>query len=174
MPDSVATLDLIPKLQKEPEYLDKEKIRVLTGNFNGPVIDHSAIDWRTAEATKIKFRQDPGPQNALGLVRIDMPNEHGVYMHDTPMKQLFGQRARAFSAGCVSFTCPIFTLAEWVAKYEPGWNRPGAAQAIIDAGQPVDLVLTRPVPVCAYITAWANSNSQALLRRRTAATVCAT
>ena len=73
----------------------------MTGSFNGPELDSTNIDWRQADASKIKFRQDPGPQNALGLVRLDMPNEHGVYMHDTPMKPLFNQRGRAFSAGCV-------------------------------------------------------------------------
>jgi len=164
VPDSVAKLDLIPRLQKEPDYLQKEQIRVLTGSFNGPTIDSANIDWRQADVNKIKFRQDPGPQNALGLVRLDMPNEHGVYMHDTPMKPLFGQRGRAFSAGCVRVQ-DVFTLAEWVAKYEPGWNQPGRAQAIIDAGQPVDLVLTRPVPVYfAYITAWAELDGRVVFR----------
>ena len=104
---------------------------------------------------KLRFRQDPGPQNALGLVRLDMPNEHGVYMHDTPMKPLFDQRGRAFSAGCVRVQ-DVFTLAEWVARYEPGWERPGRAREILDAGNAFDLNLTRPVPVYfAYITAWA-------------------
>ncbi|MET0193095.1 MAG: L,D-transpeptidase family protein [Hyphomicrobiaceae bacterium] len=155
VPDSVAKLDLIPRLQKEPDYLQKEQIRVMTGSFNGPLIDSASVDWRQADVAKIKFRQDPGPQNALGLVRLDMPNEHGVYMHDTPMKPLFGQRGRAFSAGCVRVQ-DVFTLAEWVARYEPGWNEPGRAQQIVDAGQPVDVVLSRPVPVYfAYITAWA-------------------
>ena len=114
--------------------------------------------------TRIKFRQDPGPQNALGLVRLDMPNEHGVYMHDTPMKPLFGQRGRAFSAGCVRVQ-DVFTLAEWVAKYEPGWSEPGRAQQIADAGQPLDVVLTRPVPVYfAYITAWAELDGRVVFR----------
>ena len=67
-----------------------------------------------------------------------MPNEHGVYMHDTPMKPLFEQRGRAFSAGCVRVQ-DVFTLAEWVARYEPGWERPGRAQEILDAGQPLDV-----------------------------------
>jgi murein L,D-transpeptidase YcbB/YkuD len=164
VPDSVAKLDLIPRLQKEPDYLQKEQIRVLTGSFNGPVIDSSSVDWRQADVTRIKFRQDPGPQNALGLVRLDMPNEHGVYMHDTPMKPLFGQRGRAFSAGCVRVQ-DVFTLAEWVAKYEPGWSEPGRAQQIADAGQPLDVVLTRPVPVYfAYITAWAELDGRVVFR----------
>jgi L,D-transpeptidase YcbB len=155
VPESVAALDLIPRLVKEPEYLQKEQIRVLTGSYNGPEIDPTNIDWRMADAAKLRFRQDPGPQNALGLVRLDMPNEHGVYMHDTPMKPLFNQRGRAFSAGCVRVQ-DVFALAEWVARYEPGWEQPGRAQEILEAGRAFDLNLTRPVPVYfTYITAWA-------------------
>ncbi len=154
VPDSVATLDLIPRLQKEPDYLKKEMIRVLSGNFNGQELDAGNIDWRQAEATRIKFRQDPGPQNALGLVRLDMPNEHGVYMHDTPMKPLFAQRARAFSAGCVRVQ-DVFDLAAWVAKDEPGMDR-RRIEEILAAGTAADIVLQRPVPVYfVYVTAWA-------------------
>ncbi len=164
VPESVASLDLIPKLQREPEYLQKEQIRVLTGTFNGPEIDSTRIDWRTADAHKIKFRQDPGPQNALGLMRLDMPNEHGVYMHDTPMKQLFGQRGRSFSAGCVRVQ-DVFKLGEWVARHEAGWGEPGRVQDVIERGQPLDLTLTRPVPVYfAYVTAWAEPDGRVLFR----------
>ncbi len=160
VPDSVASLDLIPRLQKEPEYLQKEQIRVLTGN--GQEIDPTSINWRAVEPTKIKFRQDPGPQNALGLVRIDMPNEHIVYMHDTPMKPLFNQRGRAFSAGCVRVQ-DVFQLVEWIARFEPGWDRPGRAEAIINGGQAVDVTLTRPIPVYfTYITAWAGADGTAV------------
>jgi len=152
VPDSVATLDLIPRLNKEPDYLEKEKIRVLTGHFNGPEINATAIDWRTADASRIKFRQDPGPQNALGLVRLDMPNEHGVYMHDTPMKQLFGQRARAFSAGCVRVQ-DVFKLAAWLARNE-GWDEQ-RIEDVLANNQAVDVNFARPVPVYfTYITAW--------------------
>jgi murein L,D-transpeptidase YcbB/YkuD len=158
VPDSVATLDLIPRLRKEPEYLDKEKIRVLTGSFNGQLIDHSAIDWGTADANKIKFRQDPGPQNALGLVRIDMPNPEGVYMHDTPMKQLFQQRARPFSAGCVRVQ-DVFKLVAWIARGEGNWDEQ-RIEEVLAAGQAVDVTLGRPVPVYfAYITAWAEPST---------------
>ena len=164
VPDSVATLDLIPRLRKEPEYLEKEKIRVLTGNFNGPEIDATKIDWNTATSTQIKFRQEPGPQNALGLMRIDMPNSEGVYMHDTPMKTLFQQRSRAFSAGCVRVQ-DVFKLGEWIARYEVGWEQPGRIEQILEGGQPVDLTLTRPLPVYfAYITAWAEPNGSVQFR----------
>jgi murein L,D-transpeptidase YcbB/YkuD len=164
VPESVATLDLIPRLMKEPDYLHKEQIRVLTGSYNGPEINSANIDWRQVDATRIRFRQDPGPQNALGLVRLDMPNGEGVYMHDTPMKPLFNQRGRAFSAGCVRVQ-DVFTLAEWVARYEPGWEEPGRAREVLEAGQAVDLNLTRPVPVYfTYITAWAEPDGRIVFR----------
>jgi murein L,D-transpeptidase YcbB/YkuD len=164
VPDSVATLDLIPRLLKEPDYLQKEQIRVFNGSYNGQEIDPYNIDWRQADATRIKFRQDPGPQNALGLVRLDMPNEHGVYMHDTPMKPLFNQRSRAFSAGCVRVQ-DVFALVDWIVKYEAGWEQPGRAQEVLESGQALDLNLTRPVPVYfTYITAWAEPDGRIVFR----------
>jgi murein L,D-transpeptidase YcbB/YkuD len=164
VPESVATLDLIPRLVNEPEYLQQEKIRVLTGSYNGPEIDATSIDWRQADGKKLRFRQDPGPQNALGFVRIDMPNSEGVYMHDTPMRHLFNQRWRAFSAGCVRVQ-DVFTLVEWIAKYETGWDQPGRTQDILAAGQAIDMNLTRPVPVYfTYVTAWAELDGRVVFR----------
>jgi murein L,D-transpeptidase YcbB/YkuD len=158
VPDSVAQLDVFPRLVKEPEYLEKEKIRVVMGDFNGPEIDATAIDWSMADASKVKLRQDPGPQNALGLVRIDMQNEHGVYMHDTPLKTLFEQHSRAFSAGCVRVQ-DVFQLVSWIARYEPGWEHAGQVEAVLQMGQPLDLPLTRPIPVYfSYITGWAEAD----------------
>jgi murein L,D-transpeptidase YcbB/YkuD len=163
VPDSVASLDLIPRLQKEPEYLVKEQIRVFNGH-GGPELDPLSVDWRQVDPAKIKFRQDPGPQNALGLVRIDMPNEHIVYMHDTPLKPLFNQRGRAYSAGCVRVQ-DVFKLAEWIARHEPGWEQPGRVQEILNSGQAVDVTLTRPVQVYfTYITAWAEADGRAEFR----------
>jgi murein L,D-transpeptidase YcbB/YkuD len=164
VPDSVAQLDVIPRLQKEPDYLAKEQIRVVAGDFNGHELDPTSIDWFQASASKIKFRQDPGPQNALGLVRIDMQNEHGVYMHDTPMKQLFQQRSRPFSAGCVRVQ-DVFQLVEWIARFEPGWEEPGRVRAVLEQGQALDLNLTRPVPVYfTYLTAWAEASGEVQFR----------
>ncbi len=163
VPDSVARLDLIPRLIQEPDYLQKEQIRAFNG-WGGPEIDTSSIDWRHVDPAKIKFRQDPGPQNALGLVRIDMPNEHIVYMHDTPMKPLFNQRGRAFSAGCVRVQ-DVFELVEWIARYEPGWEQPGRVREVIAAGQALDVTLTRPIPVLfTYITAWAEADGRVEFR----------
>ena len=158
VPDSVATLDLVPRLKKEPEYLTNEVIRVFDG-YNGPEVNPQTIDWNAPQVANYKFKQDPGDKNALGLVRIDMQNEHGVYMHDTPMKKLFDQRNRSFSAGCVRVQ-EVFQLAEWIARYEPGWEQPGRVQEVLAQGQALDLTLMRPIPVYfTYITAWAEPST---------------
>ena len=164
VPMSVATLDLIPRLQREPGYLNEEGIRVYDGSFDGPEIPQSTIDWNHVDTNRIRFKQDPGEKNALGLLRLDMSNEHGVYMHDTPMKNLFGQSSRAFSAGCVRVQ-GVFELAEWIAQYEPGWEQPGKVRDVLSGGQPLDLKLTRPVPVIfAYLTAWAEPDGTVQFR----------
>jgi murein L,D-transpeptidase YcbB/YkuD len=158
VPDSIAKLDVAPRLLKEPGYLANEQIRVLQGNFNGPEIDASLIDWAHFDPTTTKLRQEPGQQNALGLIRLDMPNEHGVYMHDTPMKTLFGRAQRAFSAGCVRVE-GVFDLAAWIAKDE-GITRQRVDE-ILAGGTAMDVNLSRPVPVYfTYITAWADADGR--------------
>lgn len=165
VPMSVARKDLFPRLVEEPSYLEENHIRVVKGHYNGDEIDPTAIDWRTADAREIKFRQDPGPWNALGLVRIDMPNPDIVYMHDTPMKDLFNARDRSFSAGCVRVQ-DVMRLVSWIARYEPGWEDANAnIESILAAGEPVDVTLTRPIPVYfTYITAWAEPDGAVIFR----------
>jgi murein L,D-transpeptidase YcbB/YkuD len=158
VPESIATLDLIPRLKKEPQYLSEEGIRVFNG-VNGPEVNPQTVDWSSPQVANYKFKQDPGEKNALGLLRLDMSNQFGVYMHDTPMKNLFDQRSRPFSAGCVRVQ-NVFDLGDWVAHYEPGWEQPGQARRIVAGGQPVDINLTHPVPIYfTYITAWAEPSN---------------
>lgn len=159
VPESIATLDLIPRMQKDPQYLQEEDIRIYDG-YNGPEVNPATVNWTSPEVAKFKFRQEPGAKNALGLVRLDMTNKFGVYMHDTPMKNLFNQRSRAFSAGCVRVQS-VFELAEWIAKDEPGWEQPGRVEQVLAGGQAFDLTLTHPVPVYfAYVTAWVDPSTR--------------
>jgi L,D-transpeptidase YcbB len=174
VPESVAKLDLIPRLVKEPSYLRQEHIRIVQDRFDGPEIQLASVNLAAADTKKILFRQDPGPWNALGLVRIDMPNKHIVYMHDTPMKPLFKQPYRAFSAGCVRVD-KVMDLVAWIAKYEPGMSGEASIDRLIEqgnamdptAGRPknLDITLTRPMPVhFTYITAWAERNGTVSFR----------
>ena len=92
-----------------------------------------------------------------------MQNEHGVYMHDTPMKPLFQQRSRPFSAGCVRVQ-DVFELVEWLGATSRAGTA-GTVRAVVEQGQALDVNLTRPVPVYfAYITAWAERDGKCEFR----------
>jgi len=152
VPGSIAKAALIPAVRKDPSYLYKERIRVFSA-FGGEEIDPASVNWWGPEAERYVFRQDAGPQNALGVLRFDMPNKHIVYMHDTPMKNLFGYYERAYSAGCVRVQ-EFLDLAEWVIAGQDGWTR-AQIEAQIATGKPKTIKLAGPVPVhFIYVTAW--------------------
>jgi murein L,D-transpeptidase YcbB/YkuD len=152
VPGTIAKAALIPAVRKDPTYLYKERIRVFS-SFGGEEVDPSLVNWWGPEADRYVFRQDPGPQNALGVLRFDMPNKHIVYMHDTPMKNLFAYFERAYSSGCVR-TQAFLDLADWVLAGQDGWSRPGLEAAIAN-GKGITIKLARPVPVhFIYLTAW--------------------
>lgn len=152
VPGTIAKAAVIPAIRKDPSYLYQQNIRVFS-SFGGAEVDPAQVNWWGPEADRYVFRQDPGPQNALGVLRFDMPNKHIVYMHDTPMKSLFGIFERAFSAGCIRVQ--NFTgLAEWVLGGQDGWSR-AALEAAIAEGQGKTIKLAKPVPVhFIYLTAW--------------------
>ena len=155
VPESIAAKDLRQHMAKEPDYLVTQHIRALAtpGDAEVPL---ESIDWSQPLQTNIRFRQDPGDFNALGLVRIDMPNPDNVYMHDTPMKDLFRRPVRNFSAGCVRVQ-KIFDLAAWVAGTNGDWDR-ARIDSTLQAGQAVDVKLVKPIPVYfVYQTAWVDT-----------------
>jgi murein L,D-transpeptidase YcbB/YkuD len=157
VPGTIAKAALIPAVRKDPSYLYKERIRVFSA-FGGEEIDPAAVNWWGPEAERYVFRQDPGPHNALGVLRFDMPNKSIVYLHDTPMKNLFGYFERAYSAGCVRAESYL-DVAAWVLAGQGGWTRQQLVSAI-EAGQRTTIKLAQPVPVhFIYLTAWTENGS---------------
>ena len=154
VPASLIKKDLIPKMQKEANYLTEEHIRIFTRD--GREIQPNQINWNSDEATHYMFRQDPGGDvNSLGFVRINIANPYGVYMHDTPSKGIFGDDFRFVSSGCVRVQ-NVRDYVTWLLKDTPGWDREKIEQAL-DSGQRIDAQLAQPVPVYwTYITAWAS------------------
>ena len=69
-----------------------------------------------------RFKQDPGDFNSLGSIRINFPSKDGVYMHDTPPKNLFGEDLRFHSSGCVRVQ-NVRELVNWLLQETPGWSR---------------------------------------------------
>ncbi len=155
VPGTIAKAGLIPMIRKDPGYLYKERIRVFS-SFGGDEVDPGSVNWWGPEAERYVFRQDPGPQNALGVLRFDMPNKHIVYMHDTPMKNLFDYFERAVSAGCVRLQ-NYYGVAEWVLAGQDGLSA-AALRDRVEAGQQTTIRLKQPVPVhFIYLTAWVDN-----------------
>ena len=117
VPSSIIKKEIIPKMQKDPGYLARSKIRILDGAGNE--INPRSIDWSTERAANYMLRQDSGAGNSLGSIRIGMPNKLAVYMHDTPSKRLFGADYRFLSHGCVRVQ-GVYDYAEWLLQGTPG------------------------------------------------------
>lgn len=152
VPVSIVRRDLIPKMQAEPDYLEKNRIRIFDNRRRE--LQASQINWYSEEAVNYQFKQDPGELNSLGAIRISFPNAHQVYMHDTPLKNLFGEDMRFHSSGCVRIQ-NVRELVNWILADTVGWPRV-EIDRIIKAGERKDVKLGKPVPVYwVYVTAWA-------------------
>ena len=162
VPQSIARRQLIPAIKKDPKYLAKQRIRVFA-SWGGAEIDPRSVNWWAPQGQRFVFRQDPGPHNALGLLRLDMPNKHIVYMHDTPLKQLYDYHLRPYSAGCVRVQT-VFDVGEWLLHGD-GSAAAGQLRSIIGQRQKQTIKLRQPVDVhFAYISAWATRDGTAHFR----------
>ena len=146
VPPGILQKDILPSLRRgDRSVLTRKKLRVL--DRDGRELDPAAIDFRAYTARNFPFtlRQDAGPDNALGVVKIDFPNPHLVYLHDTPSKSLFEETERAFSSGCIRTERPL-ELAELLLADPLHWNRARLDAAVAD-GETQTARLSKPVPV---------------------------
>lgn len=105
-----------------------------------------------AEGGGTRVRQAPGLLNALGQIKLVMPNPYTVYLHDTPSIALFDEMARAFSHGCMRVDKP-FDLATALLAETPGWDR-ARIDAALASGKTIKADLATPVPIyVVYFTA---------------------
>jgi murein L,D-transpeptidase YcbB/YkuD len=152
VPSSIAKTEISAHMRKDPGYLARMHMEVLDGHDNP--IDPHAVDWSGTRTPNFTVRQQNGAWNALGAVKIDMPNPYSVYMHDTNQRNLFSDDYRFDSHGC-SRVDNVRDLAAWLLSEEmPKWNR-AAIDAAIATGQREDIALPKKVPVAwIYLTAW--------------------
>jgi L,D-transpeptidase YcbB len=151
VPPSIAKSEISAHMRKDPGYLARMHMEVLDGHDN-PIDPHS-VDWSGTHTPNFTVRQQNGAWNALGAVKIDMPNSYSVYMHDTNQRNLFNDDYRFDSHGC-SRVDNVRDLAAWLLKDQPQWNR-AAIDAAIATGQRHDIAVTKKVPVAwIYLTAW--------------------
>lgn len=160
-PVSIVRKDIIPEVRKNPDYLEKMNIDIL--GPDGETVDPMSIDWSTDEAAKYRFRQEPGEINAMSSVKINFPNKHAVYMHDTPEQSLFRDEERFYSSGCVRVR-NVRDLVTWLLKNTDGWDR-RRFEMSIKTKEDFPVELADPVPVYfVYISAW--STGQGVLQFR--------
>jgi murein L,D-transpeptidase YcbB/YkuD len=106
VPRSIVVNEMLPKLWRDPSYLDRLGYEV--SNSRGREVASNAVDWAAVATQQIgvDVRQPPGRGNALGRLKIDFPNKHAIYLHDTNQKNLFAREQRALSHGCVRLEHP--------------------------------------------------------------------
>jgi L,D-transpeptidase YcbB len=151
VPLSITKNEIIRHMRRDPTYLSRMHMRVLGGRDEE--ISPQSIDWASDRSPNFTIRQDSGNFNALGNVKIDMPNPYSVYMHDTTTRNLFADDYRFDSHGCTRVD-NVRDLAAWILDDVPGWNR-AAIDAGIAAGALKVVNLPHKMPVAwVYLTGW--------------------
>ncbi len=151
VPPGILANDVLPAIQRDPDYLAAKNMSVI--DRDGQIIDPATVDWsRYKGSAPFTFRQEPGPKNALGRIKFIFPNEHFVFLHDTPSRGLFDRAERTFSSGCVRVEDPM-ALAELILDQPKDWNI-DSLEAVIETKETQRLYLEKTVPVLIlYLTA---------------------
>jgi murein L,D-transpeptidase YcbB/YkuD len=156
VPPRLAKNDLLPKIKKDPAYLQTMGFRVFRSWQAGAAeVDTKTIDWQSISAKSLgfKFRQDSGSKNALGLIRFSLTNPLDIYLHDTPDRNLFAKPGRAFSSGCIRVSDPV-ALARFVLASQPEWTE-DAIRAAMNGDRTFSVKVAGKTPVhVIYATAW--------------------
>jgi L,D-transpeptidase YcbB len=136
--------EVLAQVRKSRSYLEREGMRVI--DSGGRIVDATTLDFDswTAHTFPYVFRQDPGPLNPLGRIKFVLPNDHDVYLHDTPARELFEQEKRTFSHGCIRVQNPL-ALATLVLD-DSAWN-PRSLEDAIETGRTMRLRPRAPMPV---------------------------
>jgi len=146
VPYSITKDEMIPHIVRDPDYLAKNGFEIVDSGQNvvsaGTVTNQLLGQLR---AGKLFVQQKPGPKNSLGLVKFVFPNSYSVYMHDTPVTQLFAKSRRDFSHGCIRLERSA-DLAAWVLRDNPGWT-PERIRAAMNGSSTRQVNLAHPIPV---------------------------
>ncbi|MGZ5255616.1 MAG: L,D-transpeptidase family protein [Flavitalea sp.] len=153
VPNNIATKELLPRIKKNPSYLEANNYQVL--DQNGRVMNPKNINWKGLSASNFPYtlRQSTGCDNALGVLKFNFYNPFTVYLHDTPSKELFFMNRRYFSHGCMRVEKPV-DLAQILLK-EKASVVDSITRACLIEQKPRTIRLEESVPVLVlYQTAW--------------------
>jgi murein L,D-transpeptidase YcbB/YkuD len=147
VPPGIMKRTILPAIRRNRDYLAANRYEVTTPA--GKVVTTGTVSDEVLaqlQSGRLMVRQRPGPNNALGLVKLIFPNEHSVYLHSTPSTELFARSRRDFSSGCIRVEKPA-ELTAWVLRNNPGWSLERVQQAMQSGPDNVTVKLARPVPV---------------------------
>jgi murein L,D-transpeptidase YcbB/YkuD len=165
VPGKIAAIDMLKHELEEPGYFYKRNVRVFT--TDGRQVDPRRINWREVKSSgtfPYRLKQDAGPENALGPVKLDFPNDHAVFIHGTSAPELFVKQDRFFSSGCVRVDDPL-GLAAFLLQDDASWTRT-RVDDVVKSGVTTFAKLQRPIPLhIVYMTAWVDEAGQAHFRR---------
>lgn len=115
VPFSIASKEMLPKVQKDESYLERNNFEVV--DAKGNVVDDSDLNWDeyTENSFPYFFRESTGPNNSLGVLKFNLGNPFSIYLHDTNSKGAFAKDSRFLSHGCVRLEKPI-ELADFLTK----------------------------------------------------------
>ncbi len=168
VPPTIKKKDILPKLQQDPMYLIDKGIE-LSAVIDGKrvTVDPLGIDWSTVrpdEMHLVRLVQVPGSHNPLGKIRVLMPNEYDIYLHDTNQKEYFNKADRAQSSGCMRMQEPR-KMAEFILESKASWQ-PAKLDSILAGGRLSDVAIDHTIPVyMMYYTAWMNDQGQVVFGR---------
>jgi murein L,D-transpeptidase YcbB/YkuD len=155
VPASIIKKEIQPRLARDPGYLARNHYMII-GRAGGDPYGGD-VDWKTSDLLRRgwRLRQEPGPWNALGSVKFELPNSEDIYLHDTPSRPLFARSMRALSHGCVRVEA-VRPLA--MTLLGDHWPTEAVNQAIAD-GETHRVSVKTPIPVyLVYFTAFVDED----------------
>ena len=164
VPLSIKVKDFLPKLRKGgPDYLDYKGIEVIRGyGDNARTLDPYSIDWDNVgwrEMGKLRMVQTPGDHNALGRIRILMPNKYNIYLHDTNHPELFSRNQRTLSSGCIRLSDPK-AVARFVLNKNKDWGE-ADMRNILSTTELTEVEAASRMPIyIIYQSVWLDDNDQ--------------
>ncbi|QQG35200.1 MAG: L,D-transpeptidase family protein [Micavibrio aeruginosavorus] len=157
VPMGIKMKDFLPKLREDPTYLSQKGIEIYQGTGkNRRTIDGTEIDWSSMSSrdmNQLSMVQRQGANNALGRIRVLMPNDFDIYLHDTNTPEYFEKTQRTLSSGCVRLSQPE-DIARFVLSRNEGWSDE-KMEALLEKGSTVEVSAAEPFPVfIVYQTMW--------------------
>lgn len=164
VPSKIAAIDMLKHELEEPGYFASKNVRVFTSD--GRQIDPRTVDWHEVKRGgyfPYRLKQDAGPENALGPMKLDFQNDYAVFIHGTSAPKLFAKQDRFFSSGCVRVDDPL-GLATFLLQDDPTWIRE-RVEEVVRGGKTTYAKLARPIPLhIVYMTAWVDEQGIANFR----------